>query len=58
MSAKALLVIILAGLGCLLLILATLAAGGVIVISGANWLLSGGLATWCVAWFVSLLPIP
>lgn len=55
---KLALVIILAALGCLLLILATLAAGGVITVSGGNWLLPGGLATAAVAWFVSLLPIP
>lgn len=58
MHAKTLLVIILAALGVLLLILATLAAGGVITVSGGDWLFPGGVATVAVAWFVSLLPIP
>jgi uncharacterized membrane protein (Fun14 family) len=55
---KLALVIILAAIGALFLILATLAAGGVITMSGGNWLLPGGLATLAVAWFVSSLPIP
>jgi len=58
MSAKSLFVLLLAALGCLLLIIATAVAGGLITMSGANWLFPGGVATIAVAWFVSLLPIP
>ena len=51
------LTILLAALGTLFLILATLSAGGVITVAGGGWLLPGGLATLAVAWFVSLMPI-
>lgn len=54
---KLTLTLLLAALGALFLILDTLAAGGVITVSGGGWLLPGGLATLAVAWFVSLMPI-
>lgn len=50
--------LLLAALGALFLILAALAAGGVITVTGGAWLVPGGLATLAVAWFVSLLPVP
>lgn len=58
MTAKLVFVLLLAALAALLLILATLVAGGVITMTGGAWLLPGGVATLAVAWFVSLLPIP
>jgi uncharacterized RDD family membrane protein YckC len=55
---KLIIVLILAALACLFLILAALVAGGIVSMSGGNWLLPGGLATLAVAWFISLLPAP
>jgi hypothetical protein len=55
---KTALVIILAALAALFLILAAFVAGGIVSMSGGDWLLPGGLATLAVSWFVYLLPIP
>jgi membrane protein implicated in regulation of membrane protease activity len=55
---KLVICIILAALAALFLILAAFVAGGVVSMSGGNWLEPGGLATLAVSWFVYLLPIP
>lgn len=51
-------VIILAIIGLVLLILAAAVAGGAVTMAGAAWLLPAGLAAWCTAWLVSVLPVP
>lgn len=55
---KIAIVIFLAALAALFLIMAAFVAGGVISMSGGDWLLPGGLATLAVSWFVYLLSIP
>jgi len=55
---KIVLVVLLAVLALLFLILAAFVAGGVVSMSGGNWLLPAGLATWCASWLVYVLPIP
>lgn len=55
---KLALVILLAILGLLFLALDAFITGGVVTASGASWLESAGLASWCASWLVSVLPIP
>lgn len=55
---KALVVILLAGLGLLFLAAGAMLSGGTITASGAGWLLPAGLASWCASWLVSVLPLP
>jgi hypothetical protein len=56
-NAKALAVVLLAGLGLLFLAVAALAAGGILGISGGSWLIPAGLASWCASWLVASLPV-
>jgi len=55
---KTLVVVLLAGLGLLFLVADAALSGGLASASGASWLLPGGLASWCAAWIVSVLPVP
>ena len=53
---KALVVVLLAGLGLLFLAVDACFAGGIFTGSAPGWLEPSGLASWCASWLVASLP--
>lgn len=45
-----------AGLGLLFFTAAALDAGGQVAVRNPQWLIPGGLACWCLAWILAMLP--